>query len=136
MGDPFVRPGLSYAPEVEAVLLGQHGTMGSMTSVHDWIESQHRDTLASLVLHDDELQLQCLVENVCPQRMRRMLLERLVNPTRKVTVVQEGAVAATASVPPVLPPPSAATSNIGSGAMAPPPMALPHRPVFPAPSQT
>lgn len=122
MGDPFVRPGLSYAPEIEAVLLGHHGTMGPMTSVHDWITSQHRDTIGSLLLNDDQLQLQCVVENVCPQRMRRTLLERLVDPTKRAPATPTVVSSQVASV----------STSSGSGSFL-PPTGLPHRPVFVAP---
>lgn len=87
MGDPFVCPGLSYAPEIESVLLKHEGTIGLLSTKEDWIAAQHRDTLGSFLMHDDEMSLLCIAENVCPQRMRRSLLERLADPLqhRKTT---------------------------------------------------
>jgi splicing factor 3B subunit 5 len=80
MGDPFVCPGLSYSPDIEAVLLKHEGTLGPASTKDDWLTAQHRDTIGSIVQHHDELCYHCIPENVHPHRMRRMLLERLVAP--------------------------------------------------------
>lgn len=55
MGDPFVRPGLEYQPHIEQTLLKHEGTMTLNTSKDDWLRAQHRDTLASIILHPDHL---------------------------------------------------------------------------------
>lgn len=83
MGDPFVCPGLQYAPAIEAVMLRHEGTLGEYSTKDDWLVAQHRDTLGSLIQHYDELAYLCMAENVCPQRMRRTLLEKLANPLQK-----------------------------------------------------
>ncbi|KAH9601751.1 Splicing factor 3B subunit 5/RDS3 complex subunit 10 [Trypanosoma melophagium] len=83
MGDPFVRPGLTYQPHIEQVLLRNEGTLTLESSKDDWLKYQHRDTLASIILHRDRLEYLSVVENAAPARMERILLERAVDPIRK-----------------------------------------------------
>ncbi|KAH8604088.1 putative Splicing factor 3B subunit 10 (SF3b10) [Trypanosoma vivax] len=83
MGDPFVRPGLTYQPYVEQVLLRNEGTLTLESTKEDWMRYQHRDTLASIILHRDRLEYLSIVENAAPARVERILLERAVDPTRK-----------------------------------------------------
>lgn len=82
MGDPFVRPGLEYQPHVEEVLLRNEGTMTVETSKEEWLRYQHRDTLASLILHHDELAYLSVAENVPPAKLERVFLERMVDPLK------------------------------------------------------
>ncbi|TPP44669.1 Splicing factor 3B subunit 10 (SF3b10) family protein [Leishmania donovani] len=83
MGDPFVRPGLEYAPHVEQVLLKHEGTMTLETTKDDWMRYQHRDTLATIIEHRDQLEYLCVAENLPPAKMERVLLERMVDPIAK-----------------------------------------------------
>jgi splicing factor 3B subunit 5 len=83
MGDPFVRPGLEYAPHIEQVLLKHEGTMTLETTKDDWMRYQHRDTLAAIIENRDQLEYLSIVENLPPAKMERILLERMVNPTVK-----------------------------------------------------
>ncbi|CBH14562.1 hypothetical protein, conserved [Trypanosoma brucei gambiense DAL972] len=83
MGDPFVRPGLTYQPHVEQALLKNEGTLTLECTKDDWLRYQHRDTAATIILHRDHLEYLSIVENASPVRVERMLLERAVDPTRK-----------------------------------------------------
>ncbi|CAM43625.1 conserved hypothetical protein [Leishmania braziliensis MHOM/BR/75/M2904] len=83
MGDPFVRPGLEYAPHVEQVLLKHEGTMTLETTKDDWMRYQHRDTLAAIIEHRDQIEYLCIAENLPPAKMERILLERMVDPIAK-----------------------------------------------------
>lgn len=83
MGDPFVRPGLEYQPHVEQVLLKNEGTLTLESTMDDWMRYQHRDTLASIILHRDHLAYLSIVDNIPPEKLTRLLLERMVDPTRK-----------------------------------------------------
>lgn len=80
MGDPFVKPGLEYQPHIEEVLLKNEGTMSIETTKSDWLQSQHRDTLASILAHPDQLHYLSLIENVPSAKLERILLERMVDP--------------------------------------------------------
>lgn len=80
MGDPFIRPGLEYQPHIEQVMLRNEGTMSVETSKEEWIQYQHRDTLAFLASHPDQLNFLSMVENVPTAKMQRILLERMVDP--------------------------------------------------------
>lgn len=84
MGDPFVRPGLEYLPHVEQVVLKNEGAMSLETTKVEWIRSQHRDTLATILAHPDQLAFLSMIENVPVAKMERILLERLVDPLRIV----------------------------------------------------
>ncbi len=77
MGDPFVRPGIPYPPHIEALVLRVPGTGDADTTAHEWIESQHRDTLALMVDRVDHLAYAAVAENVCLGRMRHMLLSNM-----------------------------------------------------------
>lgn len=82
MGDPYVRPGLEYQPHIEEVLLKNEGTMTVETTKEEWLRYQHRDTLATIVEHRDQLAYLSLAENVPPAKLERILLERMTDPTR------------------------------------------------------
>lgn len=80
MGDPFVRPGVAYAPHIEHLVLRHPGTGTRNTTKHEWLTSQHKDTLASIVSHHDHLLYLSLAENVSVGRLRQQLLDRMVQP--------------------------------------------------------
>lgn len=82
MGDPFVRPGIEYAPHIEQLVLRHHGTGTSSTTREEWLSAQHRDTLSTLVQRYDQLLLQSVQENVSTAQMKRMLLEKMLDPCR------------------------------------------------------
>ena len=83
MGDPFVRPGLSYEPHIEQVMLRNEGTLTADATKEDWIAAQHRDTLGMIIQRYDQLALLSLAENCSTHRVQRLMLERLAEPTRK-----------------------------------------------------
>lgn len=84
MGDPFVRPGLEYQGHIEQVLLKNEGTMTIETTKSEWLQYQHRDTLATLAAHPDQLYYLGLIENLPSAKMERILLERMVDPLEMV----------------------------------------------------
>lgn len=84
MGDPIVLPGLSFSGHIEQVLLKNEGTMTLETSKADWLAYQHRDTLASIVGHADQLTYLSLIENVPTAKMEQILIERMVNPLQPI----------------------------------------------------
>lgn len=84
MGDPFVLPGLSFSPFIENVLLKNEGTMTLETTKADWLAYQHRDTLATIAGHMDQLTYLSLIENVPTAKMEQILIERMVNPLKPV----------------------------------------------------
>lgn len=77
MGDPFVRPGISYPPAINENLRRHAGTIDENTSGHKWLEEQHRDTLALMVDRVDHLAYAAVAENVSLARMRDMLLGQM-----------------------------------------------------------
>ena len=80
MGDPFVRPGPTYPPHIEHLVLKHPGTGTADTTPHEWISSQHRDTLSSIVLNHGHLMYCGCVENVSTARMRAQLLDKMIAP--------------------------------------------------------
>ncbi|CCW68921.1 unnamed protein product [Phytomonas sp. Hart1] len=83
MGDPFVRPGLEYQPHIEQVLLRNEGILTLETKKEDWLRYQHRDTLATMILHRDQLAYLSLAENVPPAKLERIFMERITDPLHK-----------------------------------------------------
>jgi hypothetical protein len=82
-GDPFAAPGKLYSDDIERKLLRHEGTISVATGKMEWLRAQHRDTLSSIIQRADQLALFAVSENVCQQRARRVLLERLAEPTKK-----------------------------------------------------
>lgn len=88
MGDPFVLPGVSFPAHVEQILLKNEGTMTLETTKADWLAYQHRDTLATIAGHADQLTYLSLIENVPTAKMEQILVERMVNPLEPVGKLQ------------------------------------------------
>lgn len=80
MGDPFVRPGIPYADHIEELVLRNEGTGTADTTRKQWVASQHRDTIATMIQRYDQLLLLSLNENCSTARMKRELLSRLIDP--------------------------------------------------------
>lgn len=78
MGDPFVRPGVkTQNPNAEALIRRHVGTGDADTTAHEWLEHQHKDTLALMLDHPDHVAYAAVAENVSMGRMRAMLLSQL-----------------------------------------------------------
>lgn len=56
------------------------GTGHADISKHDWITNQHRDTLASVPQHYDQLSYYAVAQNESIERVRIQMLEKIWSP--------------------------------------------------------
>eukprot|EP00758_Cryptobia_borreli_P008747 Tbor_TRINITY_DN5417_c3_g1::TRINITY_DN5417_c3_g1_i1::g.24991::m.24991/K12832/SF3B5, SF3B10; splicing factor 3B subunit 5 len=80
MGDPYVRPGLVYKPHIEKHVLKHDGTGTEKMSPEEWAESHYRDSLSTVAQRYDLLTYVSVGHGVCTARMKRQLLEKMVDP--------------------------------------------------------
>lgn len=80
MGDPFVRPGLEYAPHIEQLVLKNAGTGTADTTKHEWLAMQQQDTFAAILHHPSHVAYLSVAENVSCSRMKAALLDKLPLP--------------------------------------------------------
>eukprot|EP01064_Diplonema_japonicum_P033313 TRINITY_DN6523_c0_g1_i1.p1 TRINITY_DN6523_c0_g1~~TRINITY_DN6523_c0_g1_i1.p1 ORF type:complete len:106 (+),score=25.97 TRINITY_DN6523_c0_g1_i1:39-356(+) len=83
MADPFVRPGGSFAAQIEHLITRYPGTGNPDISKYEWATTHYRDTLSSMVCHHDMLSGLAVIENESLARTRLKLLEKMRQPCGK-----------------------------------------------------
>eukprot|EP01059_Diplonema_ambulator_P001624 TRINITY_DN11390_c0_g1_i2.p1 TRINITY_DN11390_c0_g1~~TRINITY_DN11390_c0_g1_i2.p1 ORF type:complete len:115 (+),score=16.48 TRINITY_DN11390_c0_g1_i2:29-346(+) len=89
MADPFVRPGGSFAAQIEHLITRYPGTGNVDVTKYEWATSHYRDTLSTMVTHYDVLSGMAVIENESIARTRLKLLEKMRQPCGKPPAPEE-----------------------------------------------
>eukprot|EP01060_Flectonema_neradi_P003233 TRINITY_DN1206_c5_g1_i2.p1 TRINITY_DN1206_c5_g1~~TRINITY_DN1206_c5_g1_i2.p1 ORF type:complete len:100 (+),score=14.05 TRINITY_DN1206_c5_g1_i2:49-348(+) len=87
--DPFVRPGGTFAAQIEHLITRYPGTGNPDITKYEWATNHHRDTLATFVGHHDMLCSLAVVENESLARTRLKLLNKMRQPCGKPPAVED-----------------------------------------------